>query len=375
MNLYNYTKNIYRWGLSIFYKIYGLLIWASTTPKVIMFKSTNKKRLLCVYDLTSQPFSIGDFINFNQASMVLGFKNEIEKIDIAIINNLTKINISKEFSKINSENSLYFLSSILPIVQINNKIGEIFILDSHISFERFVIENYKIYYIWPNLKKYINKNYCYYTVFDDIFYPFFLKNKYLPKLKLNSFLENWAINFFQLNLENQIPVTINLRLNKFHALDRNSNIEVWLIFFQYCLNKFNVKFIIICGYSEIDNRFRDLKNVILAKDLNTTIEEELSLINNSALHLGSASGPISVAWFSQNPYIMFSWNGDANTNKCIVKENEYFYKFNFATEMQKITNSQETFEVLIKEFPIMLEKSKYTLSRLEKSEIATSWLK
>ena len=64
------------------------------------------------------------------------------------------------------------------------------------------------------------------------FILFFLKNKYLPKLKLNSFLENWAINFFQLNLENQIPVTINLRLNKFHALDRNSNIEVWLIFFQ-----------------------------------------------------------------------------------------------------------------------------------------------
>jgi hypothetical protein len=375
------------------YKVYAFLnalikrtgsifSWIISVPSFTRNPKANCKRLFAIYDLTSQPCSIGDFLNFNFATIVQCHDIEFDYVDIAIINDIERLNASKELSSITEDNSLYYLASIIPVAQINRKIGSILIFNSHSQLEQYIAGSGKYYKVWPNALKYAGNDYLYYAAFNDIFFEYSKKYGHLPNILCRNFLIEWTNDFFINNVINKVPVTVNLRNNKLFSLSRNSNIECWIEFFVYCQKKYPVKFIVICASTEVDIRMRGLDNVIIAKDFYTGIEQDLALINTSAVHMGASSGPFSMAWYNEKPYLMFSWNADVSKNKCIIKEGDY-YRFSFSHSYQRMFKEPETMPLMVKQFEEIwnaIDTSKY-LSVIEETKenkgknVSLNWLR
>lgn len=333
--------------IRIFYNLY---LWNTDYFRINIYKRKTNIKLLGIYDLSYQPFGIGDFIDFNQSCLLKAYDFNLEIIDIALINSNKTKNKSIEYDIIKKENSFFFINSIISVIQLNSKIGSIFIFDDHDQYIKFILDNKNNYIVFPKNKQLALKKYIYRVAFSDVYFNFYNKYKKINYLEIPQYLKSWSISFFKKFENNKTTfITVNIRNNPIHSLDRNSNLDVWIDFFEYCKSKYNIKFIIICAKSEVDERFRNLENVIISKDYNTTLEQDLSLISSSTIHLGTASGPFSVALYSKKPYIMFSWNGDSTTHKCIKKVDNYFQLI-FANKYQKIFTKKENLEVLKNEF-------------------------
>ena len=136
--------------------------------------------------------------------------------------------------------------------------------------------------------------------------------------------------------------------------DRNSAIAEWITFFNYCANLFEVTFFIICKNDEIDPMLHKCTNTVLVKKYNTNAAQDLALIQNSHFHMGANSGPSTIAWFSDKPFLTVNMK----LNKGIFYKNENmiielgggFQRLNFFKDNQLIYMHKETAHILINAF-------------------------
>ena len=126
------------------------------------------------------------------------------------------------------------------------------------------------------------------------------------------------------------------------------------------MTRYPVKFVIICARSEIDNRLRECSNVIIAKDYHTGVEQDMALIHTSAMHMGAGSGPATMAWFNNKPYLMVNTtykSGEFFERPGMIRQEECdIQRFWFAGPLQRVANGTETAELLIREFALLWEK-------------------
>jgi len=309
------------------------------------------RRLMVIYDLSSQPFSVGDILVMQEAALVLQKNLELKKCDFAILYNPKKPAAGhKTFKTIDIESGLFHLASILPVAQINKNLGSIFSFDSRSQLEKYLRDNKRNLEVWPsNWKLNITREYLYYAMFEELLLPFFYKNGYLPILESRKPLKDWAHKFYEEHSKNKFPVTINIRNNHFIHKQRNSNLDEWFKFFKNNESRYPVKFFLICAHSEVDDRFRALSNVIIVKDFHSTVEQDLSLIECSAIHMGTSSGPATIAWFSHNPYFIANATlhiEHFSNENLLISVTKDTYKFAFAKTCQKFYAGKETAEIL-----------------------------
>jgi len=316
----------------------------------------NKKRILIIYDTSCQPFSVGDILLFQEASLALRKECKVDFIDFAIICNHKKPTSSDPaFKSITKDNSTYHLASILPIVQVNPYLGSLFIFDSFALIESFVADNIDKYYIWPSAWKLATKEYMYFTIFNDVLFRYYKKHNSVPELSCRPFLIEWTKTFYKEHVFPNIPITVNIRNNQEFHIHRNLRIDRWIKFFKYCEKRYPAKFIVICALKEVDERLRECRNVIIAKDHNTGIEQDLALIHTSAIHMGADSGPVIMAMFSKKPYVVFNTVVGPHyfARPKLLLKLENGFKFWFASPMQKYLKGIETTNLLITEFENM----------------------
>jgi hypothetical protein len=325
--------------------------------RLILPAGAGERRLLVIYDLSSQPFSIGDILVFQEASLVLRSIHNLGEVDFAIVYDPKNPGASDPvFASITETNVLFNLASILPVAQVNEHLGSLLVFNSHIQLHRFIADNGGFYHIWPSGWQASTREYLYYSVFNDLLYPYFKEHGSVPHLTCRQFLMDWARLFYKEHAHPQVPVTVNIRNNKVLGTHRNLDLDVWLQFFQFCETRYPAKFVVICATAEIDDRLRRCQNVIFAKDYRTGVEQDLALIRSSAIHMGASSGPATMAWFSSKPYLIV--NTDLNPDlyhPVIVKHEENVISFAFATPVQRFTVGAETTGLLIKEFARMWE--------------------
>lgn len=314
---------------------------------------SKQKRLLAVYDLSVQPYSIGDLIVFLEGSLLFSSLRGADKIDLCFISDRERPCVEPKFNKtINSNNRLYYLLRLMPLVQINERIGSIFVFDSYQGLRQFVSNNMDKYFLWPTIEQLENREYNYYDIFYKL-HEYYMKHKAIPQFSFNKTLTEWSELFFQKNVFPDLPVTINVRNNREYDHHRNSDIGALVDFFQYCNNKYAVKFIIICSYSEIDDRLRMCPNVIIAKDFNTGVEHDLAIIYHSAFHLGVSSGIGAVSVVGNKPYSFFKSDMLINLNSykgALIHESDGSLRFSFASRLQRFLAEKDSQEMLIKEF-------------------------
>jgi len=351
-----------RWILGPFYtpirRAVRLLTWIFPfIGKLLLPAPSNERRLLVIYDMSSQPFSVGDILLMQEASLVLREKRHVDLVDFAIVYNpKNPASADPVLSSIGEDNAMYHLASILPVAQVNQHLGSLFLFNSHVNLQRFIVDSVDIYHVWPSGWKYASREYLYYEIFNDVLYKHFKEHGALPSLTCRPFLLQWAQTFYLNHVCPHVPVTVNVRNNKTFHTHRNLRLESWLEFFRHCETRYPVKFVILCARAEIDERLRRCPNVIIAKDHHTSIEEDLALIRASAIHMGAGSGPATMAWFNDKPYLMVNTVYGPRyfaRPEMVHQEEENVQRFWFANPMQRITGGAETTELLIKEFARM----------------------
>jgi len=319
---------------------------------------TAERRLLGIYDFTYQPFSVGDILMFHEGCLVMREKHNIDKVDVAVVfNPVQPVSSDPAFATINQENFAFHLSSLLPVVQINQHLGSVLIFNSHLHLQQFIADNADRYFIWPTAWKYAAHEYLYYTVFDELLYNHYEEKGTIPKLNPGPLLVNEAYSFCRAHVSSDIPVTVQIRNNKFFHHGRNLDVEVWLDFFLHCEQRYPVKFIIIGARNEIDARFQKCSNVVVAKDHFTTVEQDLALIHVAAIHMGADSGPAVMALFGEKPYLIVNTIVGPHyfSRKAMIRQEANFLQFWFAGPFQRYVKGRETVDLLITEFAKMWE--------------------
>ena len=336
------------------------VLWAfPSVYNFLPFRRNQGRRILAVYDTSSQPFSVGDLLIFQEASLVLCEKFSVDIVDFAIVYDPDNPASSDPVfaASITEDNVLYNLASILPLAQVNQRLGSVFIFNSHKHLQYYINDNADRYHVWPSGWKTATREYLSPVVFNDLLYSHYQEHGSIPYLICRPFLSDWAEDFYCENVSTRVPVTVNIRNNKGWHLHRNSQLNCWVDFFQYCETRYPVKFVVICALSEIDDRLRQCANVIIAKDYHTGVEQDMALIHSSAMHMGAGSGPATMAWFNSKPYLMVNTTYKAGEffeqPGMIHQVEDGIQRFWFAGPLQKVANGPESTELLIREFEKM----------------------
>jgi hypothetical protein len=324
-----------------------------TLGKLLLPTHSNDRRLLAIYDLSCQPFSIGDILVIQEASLVLRERHHLDTVDFAIVYD-PKHPASSDpaYVSITERNVMYHLSSVLPVAQVNQHLGSLFVFNSHLHLQHFIADNADLYNVWPPAWKFAGREYLYYTVFNDLLYNCYNERGSIPHLACRRFLIDWAQAFYHGHVYPQVPVTVQIRNNKAFGTNRNLRLECWLEFFHYCEKRYPVKFVVVCALVEIDDRLRQCPNVVIAKDYHTGIEQDLALIQTAAIHMGASSGPGMIAVFNSKPYLLVNTDLVPHFYRDVVQE-ENFLRFFFASPLQHLAVGPETTELLIAEFAHM----------------------
>jgi len=328
----------------------GVFRWGATTARILLPAFGEKKRrLLVVYDLSSQPFSVGDTLVFQEASLVLRELHGLDVVDFAIVYDPRNPVISDQaFARIDADSFLFHLSSVIPAAQVNPHLGSLLLLDSHEFLESLIADNAITYQVWPPFGLYAGREYLFYHCFNELFYSYFMEHGALPKLTSRPAARLWAEQFIKQHVQSSFTASVQLRRNPNNPV-RDSKHDSWLPFFRYCADRYPIKFIVICSASEVDARFRGLPNVVLAKDYLTNLEQDLALIEAASLHMGAASGPSAIAQFNRKPYCIFSWKINPALFRGITRDGRRHH-FYFSTDLQSWITEEETTESLITEF-------------------------
>ena len=311
-----------------------------------------RKRLLVIYDFASQPFSIGDILMYQEASLVLRKERQIDRVDFAVTYDpANPVVPDPAFSAIGPENFLSHLTTVLQAAQVNPHLGSLFLFDSHENIEKFVSRHLDTYTVWPPLQRYVNREYLYYHIFNDVLFSHFRKFGSLPSLASRLPVRAWARKFIDEHVATGVAVTVQLRRNPANPA-RNSDYEAWRTFFRGCQDRYPVKFVVICARHEMDASLGDLSNVEFAKDHYTSVEQDLALIEMGSMHMGASSGPGVMAIFGKKPYCFFNTDMQLDLYKGVIQEGNSSRLF-FSSPKQRFIRSRESADILMSEFDRM----------------------
>ena len=126
--------------------------WAFTSQRnLVLDRASRNSRILVIYDTSSQPFSLGDLLVFQAASLVLAEKHKVDFVDFVIVYDpADPASSDPAFAgTVTEDNVLYHVASLLPLAQVNQKLGSFFVFNSHDQVHRLIADNSDKYYVWP----------------------------------------------------------------------------------------------------------------------------------------------------------------------------------------------------------------------------------
>ncbi len=217
-------------------RVVRFITWIFPSLSRLLFpRPLGERRLLLIYDTSSQPFSVGDILLMQEGSLVLREKHHLDMVDFALVYDPKHPACSDPaYSSITENNAMYHLASILPVAQVNQHLGSLFLFNSRRNLQRFIADNTDLYHVWPSGWKFASRDYLYYEFFNNLLYDHYKKHGSVPRLTCRQFLVDWAQVFYEKHVRPQVPVTVNARNNMAYQTHRNLHLESWLEFFHHC---------------------------------------------------------------------------------------------------------------------------------------------
>lgn len=310
-----------------------------------------QKRLLVIYDLQSQTFTVGDPLDFQAVAVALREQWNLEEVDFALVHESALARSANQWG-LSELNFPSRLNQILPSAQVNERLGSLFLFDSHKQLDEFLQDNIRRYEIWPPGFTYkLGKN-IKYRIFNEILYDYARERGRLPVYHSRPVMASWARQFCADNVLPDVLVTINIRNNPRWGSDRNLNVDVWLKFLGSCRGRYPVRFVIVCAKEEVDVRLRALDHVMIAKDFETNVEQDVALIDIAAFHMGASSGVCSKAMFGDAPYCIVRTDVQPASFRGMSVEDGHLRFFGARVD-QRFWTGSETLELLTLEFDRM----------------------
>lgn len=301
------------------------------------------RSLIFNIDYNHQPVNIGDFVLHLLVCSLLLEKNKLDYVDVNIISDPNEGHPDDELRPLllqsNKKRKIY---DIIQMLQLLPRVRSITLHEKPVeSIDRINsnIDTNNIY--WPPLEKLLTHQYMYYEAVRVI-NQYIFENKTYPTLCFSEYQQNFALKFYRKHAYPHVPVTINLRNNPYFHSNRNAFLDEWKNFFTMAADTYPAKFIIISSYGEIDPEIAKLKNVVYAKQYCTSLVDDLSLLSNSAFHLGNPSGPSLLIYFTEKPYHVFNWQPCVAQYHEAIKANSATLQLAFATPLQSFGVVPET---------------------------------
>lgn len=260
---------------------------------------------MIVYDLRTQPLSVGDFLNYMEVGEVIGDRDLAFSYDPA-----SPVIRSHAFAHINAGN---FMQHFAPYLSFTDKV-----------FTK------RVHGSWPPDGK--RGQYLHYYIHNEV-----LKGGVKP-LTMKSL--PWATEFLKKHDANYV---IQVRNNS-RTTNRNSNWMAWAQFMRRRKERF-----VVVGYKGEQNHEIRLPNVVIAKDFDTTMEQDMALVEAADVFMGASSGPATVAIFNSKPYRVFNTNVFAGWVDGYIMEGGRGH-FRFSIENQVMIKGPESADLIEKEF-------------------------
>lgn len=328
-------------------------IWSFTAQHTDSNRGlTTMKSLVFNIDYNYQPINIGDFILNLLVCSALFKSNNLDYIDVNIINDPESKHADPQLSSLSHANKQRKIFDIIQLLQLLPNIKNIRFFKNTSEFLedlKHTSNNKQVH--WPSLDKLSNHDYIFYDSVQLVS-NYILKTQTYPLLNFSEYQNNYALQFYRKHAYPCVPVTVNLRNNTYFHSHRNSLIEEWKIFFAMAVDKYPVKFVIVSSFGEIDPEIANMKNVVYAKQHCTSLVDDLSLLFHSAFHLGNASGPSLINYYTEKPYYIFNCDMKPHVNRyfgALIEESDSL-RYAFATPYQNFGVVPETSDDIGRQF-------------------------
>lgn len=305
-----------------------------------------KRRLLAVWDFRTAPPTVGEALVFQTKTQMLLAEKKLEKVDIAWL--IDPRGAERNDPGTDAPDFHLVLARLLPLAQVNPHLGSFFLFDSADELAAFIAATADGYEIYPSARAVLG-TYEYYRYYLNDTINFYAKHGYVPYLSVKPAMQRWARKTLAATMPDKIPVILHLR-NGTVDTSRNARIDVWLEFVDYCSARHpEIGFMLISAREEVDDRFRTRPNVVISRDTADTVEGDLALVQESAMYLGTTSGPNIMPILSDRPYLIYNFR--TNYEKIPAGSS-----LPYATSNQKLIWAVETFEQLESDFEDALER-------------------
>jgi hypothetical protein len=293
-----------------------------------------QSKILLVYDFTSQPFSIGDILCFQEMGLCICKERGYSEIDFVFTysprNPVIRV---PAFHHINKENFQSHLPWLIPVGEVSQLVTSVKVL-THEQYGGLPKEGYQV---WPPK---LGMEYKFYEIMKHIM-KHFEKYGSIPHLSCKPELLKWAKDF------GGDYVSIQLRRNPRNS-KRDSKYIAWRDFMKSHPEQ---KFIIVCDRSEVDERLR-MPNVVFANDHLVNSAEGMALIQASRFHMGASSGPCVMCMFRDKPYVLYNSQRAQDSAEGIrYNGSKAFYPYSKPFQWNRI--DRETPELLLQDFMAM----------------------
>ena len=333
---------------NLFYKLFKFK-WRNpfiTTSKILL-RGRMPKRVLGIWDFENGRAAIGDAIAFHEILLVIAEENKIDKIDIAFVNPQLRNLKSNIYQIVDSQ----IIEDIISLNKINPKLGSYYVFDNNSQFSNFFNTFKGNYLTFPNPLLPFSTVTNHYHITD-----FYEKNHYIPELKIDIENLEWGKGFIDEHCNGKIPVVVALRKNNSRDITKNSPIQEWIKFLHYTEKEYNnLKFIIIGAKNEIISELVGKDNIVFAKLYNSTLLQDLTLIELCRFFMGHASGVSGFAWYINKPSVFLGMDEDHVHWGHAIRLNE---EYNHLNDLQQMYWGKYTSIDIIRSFEFLVNNCK-----------------
>lgn len=269
-----------------------------------------------IYDFFYAPFALGDAITWQINVQIGAIEKNANKISHCLVLDPEKPFFSLQYY-VTRNNCHEFLDNIYPAFLCNNNLGEIQIIHHHEEIIRLYALNPNL--VWPDVVHHVKSQLDYYS--HRRINAFYKKNGYIPLIKGPKGYETSMDSFIDKKLRNRVIVSVNIRQRKCYSnahlekcviFYRDSNIYEWILFFKQVEKQYpEVIFLILGGINEWERELFSLSNVCIPRTMGYNLGHELTILQKSALFMGTSSGFAAFATFSAIPYIITNYEHSA----------------------------------------------------------------
>ena len=272
---------------------------------------------VAVYNFAILPYALGDILTWNVQSCIKAVAAGRKYVDVFVV--ADPFNPSNRCQKdfITPQNYRVFLQEMLPAFSVNPMLRNLTVYESQDLFtgaymlRRLVLDGagFDISDHLGNLADQMANELGRYTLIND----FFARQAHGPSLRMPDSMTERARDLIRNLGDNAFTVAVHLRSRQrssWHETttdwDRDADIGVWFDFFRRVQKACpNVRFVLVGRPEEWPSDFRSQPNIILPKFMGLGLPDELALIQECDLFMGSNSGPSVMAIFGTKPYFIF----------------------------------------------------------------------